>query len=98
MHFLRMRLYWPSDPHNRSVWERLDTISPGHKMRHNIAADLHVFGSYVTGHLPHAHPLVSDTTHDDRTEGIWLGNEVHTPNFLMWSFKHKKVCTMYHVK
>jgi hypothetical protein len=40
-------------------------------MRHNLAADLHVFGSYVTGHLPHVHPLLADTTHDDRTlEGI----------------------------
>jgi hypothetical protein len=44
MHFLRMGVYWPSDPHNRSVWERLDTISPDHKIRHNLAADLHVFG------------------------------------------------------
>ena len=33
MHFLRMRAYWPSDPHNRSAWERLDAISPDHKMR-----------------------------------------------------------------
>lgn len=41
MHFLRMRAYWPSDPHNRSAWERLDAISPGHKIRHNLAADLH---------------------------------------------------------
>ena len=95
MHFLRMRVYWPSDPKNRSVWERLDVISPVHKMRHNLAADLHVFGSYVTGHLPRAHPLVVDTTHDDRAlEGIWFDNELNTPNFLMWSFKHKKVYTM----
>ncbi len=71
MHFLRMRVYCPSDPHNRSVWERLDSISPGHKMSHNIPTDLHVFGSYVTGHRSHTHPLVSDTTHDDRSfEGI----------------------------
>jgi hypothetical protein len=67
MHFLRMRAYWPSDPHNRSVWERIDAISPVHKIRHNLVADLHVFGSYVTGHLPRVHPLVADTTHDDRT-------------------------------
>jgi hypothetical protein len=64
-------------------------------MWYNIAADLHVFRSYVTGQLPGAHPLVVDTTHNDRMlEGIWLGNKLHTPNFLMWSFKHKKVCTM----
>jgi hypothetical protein len=70
-HFLRMCAYWPSDPHNRSAWERIDAISPDHKMRHNLVADLHVFGSYVTGHLPRAHPLVADTTHDDRAlEGI----------------------------
>ena len=56
--------------HMLSAWELLDTISPGHKMRHNLAADL-VFGSYVTGHLPRTHPLVADTTHDDRSlEGI----------------------------
>jgi hypothetical protein len=64
-------------------------------MRHNLAADLHLFGSYVTGHLPRAHPLVSDMTHDDRTlEVIWLGNELNTPIFLIWNFKHKKVYTM----
>ena len=95
LHFLRMRAYWPSDPHNRSAWERLDAISPDHKMRHDITKDLHVFGSYVTGHLPRTHPLVDDTTHDDRAlEGIWLGNELHTPNFKIWSFKHKKVYTL----
>ena len=64
-------------------------------MRHDITKDLHVFGSYVTGHLPRTHPLVDDTTHDDRAlEGIWLGNELHTPNFKMWSFNHKKVYTL----
>jgi hypothetical protein len=64
-------------------------------MRHDITKDLHVFGSYVTGHLPRTHPLVDDTTHEDRAlEGIWLGNELHTPNFKMWSFKHKKVYTL----
>ncbi len=71
MHFLRMRVYWSSDPHNRSDWERLDAISPDHKMWYNLASDIHVFGSYVTGHLPRSHPLVADTTHDDRAlEGI----------------------------
>ena len=30
-----------------------------------------VFGSYVTGHLPRTHPIVADTTHDDRVlEGV----------------------------
>jgi hypothetical protein len=92
LRFRRMCTYWSSDPHNRSDWERLDSISPDHKMRHDITKDLHVFGSYVTGHFPHTHPLVDDTTHDDRSlEGIWIGNELHTPNFKMWSFNHKKV-------
>ena len=60
LHFLRIRAYWPSDPHNRSVWERLDTISPDHKMRHDITKDLHISGSHVKGHLPCTHPLVDD--------------------------------------
>jgi hypothetical protein len=64
-------------------------------MCQDLSADLHVFGSYVTGHLPRAHPLVADTTHDDRSlECIWLGNELNTLNFLMWRFKLKKVYTM----
>ena len=64
-------------------------------MRHDITKDLHVFGSYVTGHLPRIHPLVDDTTHDDQAlEGIWFGNQLRTPNFKMWSFKHKKVYTL----
>jgi hypothetical protein len=30
-------------------------------------------------------------THDDRAlEDIWLDNEFHTPNVLMWNFKHKR--------
>jgi len=65
-------------------------------MRRNLAVDLHVFGSYVTGHLPHSHPLVADTTHDDRVlEGIWLDNELKTPNFLMRSFKQKRSLQVY---
>jgi hypothetical protein len=52
-------------------------------VHHNLATDLHVFGSYVTVHLPHVHPLVADTTHDDRVlEGIWIDNDLHTPNVL----------------
>ena len=61
-------------------------------MCHNLVKDLHVFGSYVTGHLPHAHPHVADTTHDDRDEeGVFLGNDLTTPNFWMYSFRAKKV-------
>ena len=61
-------------------------------MRHNLVKDLHVFGSYVTGHLSREHPHVADTTHDDRAEeGVFLGNDLTTPNFWMYSFRAKKV-------
>jgi hypothetical protein len=61
-------------------------------MCHNVVKDLHVFGSYVTGHLSREHPHVTDTTHDDRTEeGVFLGNDLTTPNFWMYSFRPKKV-------
>ncbi len=61
-------------------------------MRHNLVKDLHVFGSYVTGHLPHEHPHVTDTTHDDRAEeGVFLGNDLTTPNFWMYTFRVKKL-------
>ena len=53
---------------------------------------LHVFGSYVTGHLPREHPHVIDTTHDDRAEeGVFLGDDLTTPNFWMYSLRAKKV-------
>ncbi len=67
-------------------WNRVKTppeTKVSHKECHNLGTDLHVFGSYVTVHLPHVHPLVVDTTHDDRVlEGIWIDNDLHTPNFL----------------
>ena len=70
-HFLRLRAYWPSDSQNRSAWERLHASYPNNKIRHDLTKDLHVFGSYVTGHLPRTHPFVVDTTHDDRVvEGV----------------------------
>jgi hypothetical protein len=59
-------------------------------MRQNLVKDLHVFDSYVTGHLPREHPHVVDTTHDDRAEGgVFLGNNLTTPNFWMYSRKKK---------
>ena len=68
---------------------------PNNKIRHDLVKDLHVFGSYVTGHLPRTHPFVVDTTHDDRAvEGVWLGNDLCTPNFWMYNFNHKKVLRM----
>jgi hypothetical protein len=43
-------------------------------------------------HLPREHPHVTDTTHDDRAEeGVFLGNDLTTPNFWMYSFRAKKV-------
>ena len=47
---------------------------------------------YVTGHLPRTHPLVENETLDDRDlEGVWLGNDLSTPVFWMYSFKLRKV-------
>ena len=70
--------------------ERLHASYPNNKIRHDLTKDLHVFGSYVTGHLPRTHPFVVDTTHDDRAvEGVWLGNDLCTPNFWMYSFAQK---------
>ena len=70
--------------------EKLDNLQP-HQMQ-ILVKDLHVFGSYVTGHLPREHPHVADTTHDDRAEeGVFLGNDLTTPNFWMYSFRAKKV-------
>jgi hypothetical protein len=56
------------------MYTLLPTIETGfllpHQMRHNLVKDLHVFGSYVTGHLPREHPHVAYTTHDDRAEEV----------------------------
>jgi hypothetical protein len=94
-HFLRLRAYCPTDNGNRCAWEHLDAECPNNKLWHTLSKDLHVFGSYVTGHLPHAHPFVTDTTHDDRAvEGVWFGNDLCTATFWMFSFKHKKVMKM----
>jgi hypothetical protein len=74
-----------------STWEKLDHLHP-HELRHNLVKDVHVFGSYVMGHLPRTHPHVADTTHDDRAEeGVFLGNDLTTTNFWMYSFRVKKV-------
>ena len=84
-HSCRRYAYWP-DANGLSAWEKLDHLQP-HELRHNLVKDLHVFGSYVTGHLPDAHPQVADTTLNDRAEeGVFLGNDLTTPNFWMYSF------------
>jgi hypothetical protein len=66
-----------------------------HSLCHDLERDRHVFGSYVTDHLPKEHPHVADTTHDDRAEeGVFLGNDLTTQTFWLWSFKHKKAMRM----
>jgi hypothetical protein len=81
-HFCRLYAYWP-DANGLSVWGKLDHLQP-HELLHNLVKDLHVFGSYVTGHLPRAHPHVADTTHDDRAEGgVFLGNDLTTPRIAL---------------
>jgi hypothetical protein len=57
-HFCLLYAYW-SDAIGLSAWENLDILQPD-QMRHNLVKDLHVFGSYVTGHLSHEHPHVPD--------------------------------------
>ena len=93
LHWLRTYAHWP-DASGVTAWERLDALGP-HSLCHNLKRDRHVFGSYVTGHLPREHPHVADTTHDDRAEeGIFLGNDLTTPTFWLWSFRHRKAMRM----
>ena len=90
LHFCRIYAYWP-DSEGRSAWEKLDALGP-HALCHDETRDLHQFGSYVTGHLPRTHPLVINETLDDRAlEGVWLGNDLTTPTFWMYSFRTRKV-------
>ena len=45
----------------------------------------------ISQHLNREHPHVADTTHDDRAEeGVYLGNDLTTPTFWLWSFRHRK--------
>jgi hypothetical protein len=90
LHFCRVYAHWP-DKQGKSAWVKLDSHGP-HALCHDEARDLHLFGSYVTGHLPRTHPLVENETLDDRAlEGVWLGNDLITPMFWMYSFKLRKV-------
>ena len=90
LHFCRIYAYWP-DKQGKNAWEKLDAHGT-HAFCHDEAHDLHWFGSYVTGHLPRTHPLVENETLDDRAlEGVWLGNDLSTPMFWMYSFKLRKV-------
>ena len=59
-HFCLLYSYCPDD-NDLSVWEKPDHLQ-SHELSHNLVKDLHVLGSYVTGHLPHAHPHVTDRT------------------------------------
>ena len=93
LHWCRTYAHWP-DASGHTAWEKLDELGP-HSLCHDLKRDRHVFGSYVTGHLPREHPHVADTTHDDRAEeGVFLGNDLTTPTFWLWSFKHKKAMRM----
>jgi hypothetical protein len=93
LHWCRTYAHWP-DASGHTVWEKLDELGP-HSLCHDLERDRHVFGSYVTGHLPREHPHVADTTHDDRAEeGVFLGNDLTIPTFWLWSFKHKKAMRM----
>jgi hypothetical protein len=90
LHFCRMYAYWP-DKQDKSAWEKLDAQEP-HALCHDEARDLSCFGSYVTSHLPRTHPLAENDTLDGRAlEGVWLGNDLSTPMFWMYSFKLRKV-------
>jgi hypothetical protein len=90
VHFCRVYAYWP-DKQGKSAWTKLDSHGP-HALCHDEARDLHLLGSYVTGHLPRTHPLVENETPDDRAlEGVWLGNDLSTPMFWMYSSKLRKV-------
>ena len=89
LHWCRTYAHWP-DAAGHTGWQKLDELGP-HALCHDLERDRHVFGSYVTGHLPREHPHVVDTTHDDRAEeGVFLGNDLTTPTFWLWSFKHRK--------
>ena len=89
LHWCRTYAHWP-DAAGHTAWEKLDDLGP-HALCHDLKRDRHIFGSYVTGHLPREHPHVADTTHDDRAEeGVFLGNDLTTPTFWLWSFKHRK--------
>jgi hypothetical protein len=80
LHWCRTYAHWP-DASGHTAWAKLDELGP-HSLCHDLKRDRHVFGSYVTGHLPREHPHVADTTHDDRAEeGIFLGNDLTTPTF-----------------
>jgi hypothetical protein len=88
--FCRVYTYWP-DKQGMSAWAKLDSHGP-HALCHDEARHLHRFCSYVTGHLPRTHPLLENETLDDRAlEGAWLGNDLSTPMFWMYSFKLRKV-------
>jgi hypothetical protein len=52
----------------------------------------HVWCLLRSDNMPREHPHVANTTHDDRAEeGVFLGNDLTTPNFWMYSFRAKKV-------
>jgi hypothetical protein len=78
LHWCRTYAHWP-DASGHTAWEKLHELG-SHSLCHDLERDRHVFGSYVTGHLPREHPHVADTTHGDLAEeGVFLGNDLtHT--------------------
>jgi hypothetical protein len=70
------------DASGHTAWKSSTNWASLHSLCHNLGRDRHVFGSYVTGHLPREHPHVADTIHDDRAEeGVFLGNGLVTLTF-----------------
>ena len=90
LHFCRVYAYW-QDQQGKSACANFDSHGP-HELCLDEARDLHRFGSGVTGHLPHSHPLVDNETIDDWSlDGVWLRNDLTTPMFWKYSFKLRKV-------
>eukprot|EP00961_Rhodomonas_salina_P186035 2511771-Rhodomonas_salina.1 len=88
-HWHRTYEYWVKK-NGRTGWDNL----PSHSFSQDVERDLAVpWGSYVIGHLSSEHQLVQeDTMHADRAlEGAFLGWDVTTPTFWMWSFRLKQV-------
>ena len=88
-HWHRIYAYWVKK-NGQTGWDGL----PSHTFNQSAERDLAApWGCYVIGHMSREHPLVkSDTTHEDRAlEGAFLGWDLTTPTFWMWSFRLKQV-------
>eukprot|EP00961_Rhodomonas_salina_P267281 3611635-Rhodomonas_salina.1 len=84
-HWHRTCAYWVKKT-GKTGWDSL----PSHTFNQDFEWDLTApWGSYMIGHLSREHPLVKeDTTHEDLAlEGAFLGWNLTTPTFWMWSFR-----------